>query len=123
MWNLGSLEAEVMDRLWAAEGPVRVRDVVDELNGSRNKPLAYTTVMSTMVKLWRKGWLRRRRSGKLYLYETTESRDVCAARIMTDVLTGSGDPETTMLHFVEHLTSSGSPELQSAVRRVLRSDP
>lgn len=123
MWNLGSLEAEVMDWLWTAERPASVRDVVDDLNIVRIKPLAYTTIMSTMAKLHRKGWLRRTRSGKQYLYETTETREGCAARIMADVLTGSRDPETTMLHFVQHLTSNGSPELKSAVRRAMRRDP
>ncbi|MEV8018133.1 BlaI/MecI/CopY family transcriptional regulator [Streptomyces sp. NPDC086554] len=122
MWNLGSLETEVMERLWTAARPVPVRELVDEMNKDRPAPLAYTTVMSTMAKLHRKGWLDRTRSGKQFLYEPHESRDVYTARIMADALNSSTNPESVLLHFVERVHSSGSPDLLSAVRRALDSD-
>lgn len=125
MWNLGtlgSLETEVMERLWAAAQPVPVRELVNEMNAGRPAPLAYTTVMSTMAKLHRKGWLDRTRSGKQYLYETHESRDGYTARIMAEALSGSSDPDTVLLHFMERVQSSDSPELLSAVRRALDCD-
>ncbi|GHE76090.1 penicillinase repressor [Streptomyces cellulosae] len=122
VWGLGSLEAEVMERIWSADHPLPVREVVDVMNAGRSTPLAYTTVMSTMAKLHRKGWLDRIRSGKQYLYEPRESREACTARLMADVLTDGGDPEAVMLHFVERVTSTGSPALLSAVRRALGHD-
>jgi predicted transcriptional regulator len=121
VWNLGSLEAEVMERMWSADRPLPVRVVVDTMNVDRAQPLAYTTVMSTMAKLHRKGWLRRTPSGKQYLYEPTESRDACTARIMAEVLTDSSNPESVLLHFVERVASSGSPALLKAVHRALGS--
>lgn len=122
MWRLGTLEAEIMERVWATEEPVPVRAVVDHLNLRRSSPLAYTTVMSTMSRLHRKGWLKRMRYGKQFRYEASASRDVCTAAVMAEALCGSSNPESTLLHFVDHVTESGSPELQAALRRVLGND-
>ena len=122
MWKLGSLEAEVMERLWAAEAALPVRKVVDDVNEGRGRALAYTTVMTTMTRLHDKGWLRRRRSGKQFLYEPTSTRDACTAATMADVFSGSSNPESALLHVVEHVTESGTPELQAALRRVLNGD-
>jgi predicted transcriptional regulator len=44
---LGHLESRVMDVLWA-RGESSVRDVADQLE----RPLAYTTVMTTLDRLW-----------------------------------------------------------------------
>ncbi|MFC4465935.1 BlaI/MecI/CopY family transcriptional regulator [Streptomyces xiangluensis] len=122
MWSLGSLEAEVMERIWSADHPLPVREVVDAMNAERGSPLAYTTVMSTMAKLHRKGWLDRTRSGKQYLYEPRESREACTARLMAEALTDSNDPESVLLQFVERVASTGSPALLSTVRRALGED-
>ena len=51
--GFGDLESAVMDRVWATGGPVLVRTVFDDLVASRD--IAYTTVMSTMDNLHRKG--------------------------------------------------------------------
>src|SRR5260370_26278900 len=61
MRQLGELEAVIMDRLWKWGRPALVREVVDDLH--RDRPLAYTTVMTVMENLHRKGWLRRERGG------------------------------------------------------------
>ncbi|WP_413805547.1 BlaI/MecI/CopY family transcriptional regulator [Streptomyces sp. OE57] len=122
MWQLGSLETEVMESVWAADGPVSVRQIVSALNGQRSRPLAYTTVMTTMDKLHRKRWLTRTRDGRRYVYEPSASREACAARIITRVLNDSGSPEAVLMHFVGQLEASGSAELQAAVRRVLATE-
>src|SRR5258706_15577627 len=57
MRQLGELEAVIMDRLWTWGRAALVREVVDDLH--RDRPLAYTTVMTVMENLHRKGWLRR----------------------------------------------------------------
>src|SRR5438445_7597026 len=62
---LGPLEAEVMDRLWKRRSAT-VRDIVDDL--ARSRELAYTTVMTIMVRLHEKELLERTREGKTYLY-------------------------------------------------------
>jgi predicted transcriptional regulator len=53
--GLGDLESVIMDLVWGHDAPVTVRDLFDELR--QDRPIAYTTVMSTMDNLHRKGWL------------------------------------------------------------------
>ncbi|WP_234552734.1 BlaI/MecI/CopY family transcriptional regulator [Rhodococcus qingshengii] len=77
MQGLGELEALVMDVLWRSTEPVRVRDVIDGLDDDREP--AYTTVMTVMDNLHRKGWVHRQRNGRAYWYEATRSREEAAA--------------------------------------------
>jgi predicted transcriptional regulator len=118
VWNLGSVEAEVMERIRSNEEPVAVRDVAGEVDSVRAQPLACSTVMTTMYKLFRKGWLERGRSGKRYFYAPVEARDACVARLMAQVLGTSAGPEVALLHFVEGLGSEGSTALRSALHRL-----
>ncbi len=53
-----------MDVVWRTGEPVRVRDVIDGLEPGRDP--AYTTVMTVMDNLYRKGWLTRERCGRAY---------------------------------------------------------
>ena len=66
---LGPLEVTVMEILWA-HGENNVRDVVDRLG----RPLAYTTVMTTLDRLYKKGLLARRKSERAFYYSPTWSR-------------------------------------------------
>jgi len=59
---LGELERAVMAQLWSADGPLTVRDVHDHLE----RELAYTTVMTVMDNLHRKGQLQRQRDGRAW---------------------------------------------------------
>jgi predicted transcriptional regulator len=72
MRQFGELEAVIMDRLWERRRPALVRELADDLREDR--PLAYTTVMTVMENLYRKGWLRRHRGGRAWRYEPTGSR-------------------------------------------------
>ncbi len=60
---LGPLEVEVMQVLWTA-GDLSVRDVVEKLD----RKLAYTTVMTTLDRLFKKGLLDRQKSERAFLY-------------------------------------------------------
>ncbi|MGH3860101.1 BlaI/MecI/CopY family transcriptional regulator, partial [Actinokineospora sp.] len=86
MRGFGELEAVVMDRVWRREGTSTVRAVFEELLEQRE--IAYTTVMSTMDNLHRKGWLSRTRHGKAFLYRPTLTREEYSARLMRDALDG-----------------------------------
>jgi predicted transcriptional regulator len=116
--ELGSLEAATMELVWAAEGPVVVHDVVAALNGRREEPLAYTTVMTVMNKLVTKGWLKRERYGRAYRYVPVEDRDAHTARVMAETLGDSVDRIAALVGFVERL----APEEAAALRAVLGSD-
>ena len=82
---LGPLENAVMDRVWKS-GPVTVRDIVDEVGRSRG--LAYTTVMTVMVRLHAKGLLLRKRDGKTYVYRAAFTREEHRARVSRDLARG-----------------------------------
>ena len=82
---LGPLETEIMSRFWR-RGPATVREVVDEL--TKDRDLAYTTVMTVMVRLERKGLLRRERTGKMYVYRAALTRDQHEARVSRDLARG-----------------------------------
>lgn len=113
MRPLGELEAAVMQRLWAWQRPTTVREVLDDLRPER--PLAYTTVMTVMDTLHRKGLLGRERVGRAYRYTPTSSRAEHAARLMSEVLETAGDPAGTLLRFVDHMSVQEIDALRRAV--------
>jgi predicted transcriptional regulator len=67
--GFGHLEMRVMEILWN-RGESNVRQVVQQLN----RPLAYTTVMTTLDRLFKKGLLGRRKSERAFLYSPLLSR-------------------------------------------------
>jgi predicted transcriptional regulator len=71
---LHGLEAEVMEEVWR-RGEASVRDVMLALEGQGAKRRAYTTIMTTMSRLGRKGVLERRREGQTDIYRAVLDRD------------------------------------------------
>ncbi len=80
---LGPLESDVMDVIWE-HGEVTVRDVHRALRSRR--PLAYTTVMTTMARLADKGWLRRIEEGRAHRYAPLISREEYASSTARSVV-------------------------------------
>jgi predicted transcriptional regulator len=111
--GFGPLEAEVMDIVWAATGPVSVRDVAAQLNDGRAEPLAYTTVMTVMSRLAEKHVLERRREGRGYLYEPSAADP--AGLAVKNVIRTYGDE--AMAHFVEE--ARADPEVLRRLQRLL----
>jgi predicted transcriptional regulator len=68
---LGPLEAAVMDAVWRLGAEVSVHAVRAALGEAQ----AYTTVSTTLDRLQRKGLLRRRRSGRAFLYAAAATRE------------------------------------------------
>ncbi len=116
MRGFGELESVVMHMVWDACGPVTVRDLFDQL--SRDRSIAYTTVMSTMDNLHRKGWLARVKDGKAYQYTATASREEYSARLMREALAGGGDTEAVLTHFVAQIGGAESQVLRAVVQRL-----
>lgn len=117
MRGLGELERAVMDVLWAADAPMKVRDVLDRLD--TGKPLAYTTVMTVLDNLHRKGWVSRERVGKAYAYDPALTRAEAAAQSLRAVLDESGDPEAVLLNFARSATPHESAALRQGLRRTV----
>src|SRR5579864_797734 len=86
--SFGHLESTVMEILWA-EGESSVHDVIERLR----RPLAYTTVMTTLDRLFKKGFLNRRKPERAFLYAPRLSRQEWdrkrADELVSGFLTGS----------------------------------
>src|ERR1700758_3853519 len=113
MRQFGELEAVIMDRLWEWRKPALVRELVDDLRADR--PIAYTTVMTVMENLYRKGWLRRHRDGRAWRYEPTGSRSGYTASLMSDALDTSADRRNALAHFVLQMSPHDAALLQQAL--------
>lgn len=98
-----------MEVLWDAEKPLLVRDVVTQLQPERR--LAYTTVMTVLDNLHRKGWLTRERDGRAWRYRSAISRQGYAAQLMSDVLTTSTDRAGALARFVEEIDADDADTL------------
>jgi predicted transcriptional regulator len=85
----GTLEMRVLETLWALGREASVRDVLDAFPTA-----AYTTVMTTMERLHRKGVLERRKDGRAFLYRPVSSREQMEsghlARTLEPLLRGAG---------------------------------
>ena len=113
MARFGDLEAAIMDVVWAAAAPVRVREVSEQLN--RDRPLAFNTVQTVMENLYRKGWLERRKDGRAYWYTAERSRDDYAAGLVAEALTAAADPAATLVRLVGELEPGEAARLRAAL--------
>ncbi len=75
---LGPLARRVMTRLWLS-GAQTVAQMVEALNDGTQRNLAYTTVMTILVRLHGKGYVERTRSGRRYLYRAAMDESSLAA--------------------------------------------
>ena len=113
---LHELESEVMEQLWAS-GEAPVRAVMDALNKRASKKRAYTTYMTIMARLHKKGLLSRRRDGKTDYYAPEYTRDdYLALRSQSEVaalVDQYGD--VALSHFAQQMA-----ELDPVRRRALQ---
>lgn len=121
MRGFGDLEAVVMNRVWDHVGSVTVRELFDELRLER--AIAYTTVMSTMDNLHRKGWLVRDKDGKAYRYTAVASREEYSARLMREAMAEAGDTEAVLSHFVAQMDGEESLVLRAVLRKLAAGEP
>jgi predicted transcriptional regulator len=111
---MGELEAAVMDVLWDRGGWLTPGEVHEAL--SADHKLAYTTVMTILVRLWQKGRVDRERDGRAYAYRPLKSREEHAAARMSELLTAARDRPLALSHFVDDL----GPSDRAQLRRMLR---
>ncbi len=113
---LGELEASVMDVVWAG-APVTAREVCDRLKGPKER--AYTTIMTTMDRLHRKGLLTREKAGLAWRYQPTIDREghqrALADALATRILASHG--EAGLVAFIEAATDASLLDRLSALIR------
>jgi BlaI family transcriptional regulator, penicillinase repressor len=78
---LGSLERDVMTVVWDG-GETNVKDVTGKLSS----PVAYTTVMPTMDRLFKKGLLTRRKVGRAFVYRAAATRNEIEEAVVTELM-------------------------------------
>jgi len=79
--SLGALERDVMAVVWD-RGDINVRDACARLGS----PVAYTTVMTTMDRLFKKGLLARQKVGRAFVYRATATRDELEGAVATELV-------------------------------------
>src|SRR5213593_260505 len=79
--SLGSLERDVMAIAWSAP-EISVRDACARLQSS----VAYTTVMTTMDRLFKKGLLTRRKVGRAFVYSATVTKDELEEAVASELV-------------------------------------
>ena len=113
MRPFGDLEAAIMECLWSRSEPASVRDVLGQLR--TGKQLAYTTVMTVLDNLHRKGVVTREMAGRAWMYEPAYSREQHTAMMLRDVLQTTGDRQAALMHFVSELDPEAVADLTAAV--------
>src|ERR1700744_6514420 len=103
---LHELEAEVMEQLWRS-GEASVRSVLEALNQDTKKERAYTTYMTIMARLPKKGILVRRREGKTDYYAPAYDRDQYMALRAQSEVEGLVEQygEVALSHFAQQMAS------------------
>ena len=115
MRGFGDLEAVVMDVMWRRADAATVRQVFEELAAGRS--IAYTTVLTVMDNLHRKGFLERQMLGRAWCYRPSASREQYTAGLMRDALQVAGDQRAALAHFVAGMTEEESQALRAVLRR------
>jgi predicted transcriptional regulator len=119
---LHELESAVMGELWERGGGT-VREVMDALNRGRGKRRAYTTYMTSMARLHKKGLLHRRREGKTDVYSPVFGREEYASlRAEAEVeglVAEYGD--AALSHFARQIASL-DPARRRALEQLARDD-
>jgi predicted transcriptional regulator len=116
---LGKLEAQIMEAVWEAEGPVSVEEVREAL-AAKGKAAAYTTIMTTLSRLYTKGLLSREMRGKAYLYTPRVSRRELTSNVTKQVIDGllTTFAEPAMAYFVEALSDDHPDKLEALAQLI-----
>ncbi|MFB8128729.1 BlaI/MecI/CopY family transcriptional regulator [Streptomyces mirabilis] len=109
MTQFGELEAAIMDAVWDAGKPLRVREVLERLD--RDPEPAYNTVHTVTEILYRKGWLSKEKDGRAYKYGATKSREEYVAGLMDEALSVAGNRTATLARFVQQMQPGEAEEL------------
>ena len=107
----GALEAEVLGQLWALGEPMSPGQVRAALGDE----LAYTSIETILVRLWRKGLAERDRRGRSFAYRPVYSEAQLIASRMRSTLDRTRDREAALSQFVGTLNKRE----ERALRRIL----
>lgn len=98
----GQLEGAVLAALWSADGPMTAAQVKQAIAGD----LAYTTVLTILSRLYDKGTLTRRRTGRSFAYAPVKDEAAHTAELMQSLLEGGSDRAAVLSRFVSQLSAA-----------------
>ena len=107
----GALEHEVLVQLWQLGGASTPAEVLARMGDD----LAYTTVMTILTRLWKKGLVTRERRGRAFAYEAAISEADLAATRMRATLDRVDDRAEVLSRFVGQLTRRDERALRRAL--------
>ena len=117
--SLGALEQEVMGVVWET-GEVSVRDVCSRLDSD----FAYTTVMTTMDRLFKKRLLSRRKVGQAFMYRAVATREelegAVAAELVDSLLRRHATEPLPVLSSLVDAVSDRDRSLLDELERLVR---
>lgn len=96
------LELEILKVLWE-ESPLLVRDVRARLDQHANRPLAHSSVITMLNIMHRKGFLKRRKEGKSFLFSPNVEKESVMGRMTGDLLSRlfNDSPSAMVLNLLE----------------------
>jgi predicted transcriptional regulator len=103
----GELEQQVLSVLWAADVALIPREVQERLAD----PPAYTTVMTILDRLQRKGTAARTARGRAFAYEAVVTESAMAAQHARALLANGHDRRAVLQGFVDVLSEDDTEEL------------
>ena len=120
MARLGELERTIMDTLWelSTSAPGQTFTARDVANTLPNH--AYTTVLTVIDRLTKKGLLERIRDGRSHHYVPTGSRESYVAELMHEALDSTSDRDAALVHFAETVTPNQAKMLRDVLGRIGR---
>src|ERR1700730_7500156 len=116
---LGKLEREVIDEVWRRD-EVSVR----QMHIAFDERMAYTTIMTTMDRLYKKGLLSRRKEGRAFIYSARLSREELERGVAEDIVDGllgrGASGVEPVLACIVDTVSQGEREMLDALERLIR---
>jgi len=117
--GLGTLERQILDEVWRL-GRARVRDVLVAVHHE----VAYTTAMTVMDRLFKKGMLERERVGRAYVYSAAVSSEQLQSSfvmgLLQRLLGGGADAAAPVLSHLVDTVSARDRELLDELGRLIR---
>jgi BlaI family penicillinase repressor len=111
------LELLCLKSLWSL-GEGNVKDV--QLIVTETRPLAYTTIMTVLDRLVRKGKVSRRKVGRAFVYKPEASRDEMRRTAINELLDGFFDgSESGLIAFLKQPERAAAMAVGAEERQVI----
>ncbi len=113
-------ELQILQILWDRGEPQSVREVMEKLNNRGGSERAYTTVMTLMDTMSKKGLVRRKPEGRAFIYEPAQPRERTLESMTSDLLQRAFEGNASLL--VANLLTGAqpTPEELSLIQKTIR---